>query len=348
MIKTINIYGKTIPKLFCLIFAFLWILMAYNTKSADAQYYQMLYNRVSEAESQFVVEFGFVYLMKLAQSIDLSYRAFLCMFTLVGMLLLSSTVLKYSRTPNVVFLFYALYPFLLDVAQIRQFMIMSIFVFAIRYLSEFSIRNMFTYIGCVLLASTQQITAFALLVFLFLYLSDDKKIIKHSMYGVALSLVFGTALFSSSLFSSIVSLRDNYEVDYWGGMKGENQFLMYAFFFFVLIGILYLTYKRIPQKSKFDTLFLKIGLFSSIFIPFMLYDFQYSRLFRLCLIPIYIGILNNCIQLNNSLSRLTKLIVYLMIFMVAIRLFGPSSGYFQSLTEPIFKNNIVLNYIFQI
>ena len=98
--------------LFVVMLLFLWVLMAYNTSSADIDYYSNIFTRIRSGITYHAVEGGFYYLCKLAVMLGMDYPLFLKIYSAIALLLICSTVLKYTIKPWVVLLFYFCYPFL--------------------------------------------------------------------------------------------------------------------------------------------------------------------------------------------------------------------------------------------
>ena len=106
------------------------IFIGFNLKNPDYEYYENLFSRATQGVSFHAVETGFWYIVKFAAKIGVSYSLFLKIYTLIALLLISSSIIKYTEKPSLVLVLYMCYPFLLDVAQIRHFMAISIFTFS--------------------------------------------------------------------------------------------------------------------------------------------------------------------------------------------------------------------------
>ena len=120
------------------------------------------------------------------------------------------------------------YPFLLDVAQIRHFMAISIFTFSVRYLESYSKKNLIKYIFLIVIAASQQIMAIAFLAYLLVYLIDQKKAAKIAIMLTIINMFGCKYILQTSLVQKIFSLRDK-TVDYASGYS-NSQLFMYACF----------------------------------------------------------------------------------------------------------------------
>ncbi len=116
------------------VFLITWasIVFVFSTKNADLVAYQNNYlygGNISEPI--------FVKLEELFRSFDFSYaffRGFLC---LLGFFLIAKTFFDLSPYPNVCLFLYLLYPFCLDVVQVRSFVSCAIVIFSIRFILDF-------------------------------------------------------------------------------------------------------------------------------------------------------------------------------------------------------------------
>ena len=337
--------GKLITLSLVFVFLVLWILIGFNRGSADYAYYETLFLRAQQGWEYHAVETGFWMLIKFASSIGLNYSQFLIIYSLIGLLLISSTIVKYTNKTACVLLAYCCYPFLLDVAQIRHFMACAIFIFSIRFLERFSFKNVILYCIFILIAASQQLIAVAFLIFLMVYVSNQKKAIKIAVVMTGMMFILYRYIMNFTLVEKILETRDS-TINYTSGIT-LSQFVLYVIFYSTLLLIsLFLSkyskkdklMKNVDSNIGMEMLF-KVSMYAAIFIPFLLLDFQYTRLFRSCLIPIYIYNINKmeCLSKNNRI--IIKFVFWLIMIIVSIKLFGPGSGYYDILTKPIFNKN---------
>ena len=336
--------GRILTVSFVFLFIILWILIGFNFKNPDYEYYENLFSRATQGVSYHAVETGFWYIVKFAAKIGVSYSLFLKIYTLIALLLISSSIIKYTEKPSLVLVLYMCYPFLLDVAQIRHFMAISIFTFSVRYLESYSKKNLIKYIFLIVIAASQQIMAIAFLAYLLVYLIDQKKAAKIAIMLTIINMFGCKYILQTSLVQKIFSLRDK-TVDYASGYS-NSQLFMYACFYGILI-ILCVFLQKINNVDKTNRSFLyKICMYSTLFIPFLMIDFQYTRLFRGSILVIYIFITQQIYSLKKSDKLIVTIGLLFIMILVAIKLFGKGSGYFETLTMPIFQNNEILYFLF--
>jgi len=141
MSNLLSVLAKRHCRLFSvLLIALLWLLVWGATDNADYRNYKMKYEMISESgyvnEFHVFSEFGFAFLMKIASLMSLNYSGFLFVVSFVALLLIDSTVVRYCKNTNYVYLLYFVFPFFLNAVQIRNFLAMSLLVFSIRYIVD--------------------------------------------------------------------------------------------------------------------------------------------------------------------------------------------------------------------
>lgn len=331
---------------------FLWILFSFCSKVPDFENYALVFRRLSWGDSYHSMETGYWLLCKAAYAIGLDINGFRKIYGLVGLSLMASTAVRYTKKPYYVLSLYLLYPFLLDVVQIRHFMACSIIVFGIRYLEYFETKNFAKYCLCVCLAMSQHTIALAYSAFLFVYLKNLKTIMKIVIPTAAGFLFLGKMLMRSTLYRSLLDYR-GIEDAYMDGIA-IRQFLLYMVFFALLSFLCYYLWKIGKTKSfwtdalaeeRTNAIF-KICMISIVYIPLVLIDFQLTRLFRGCVFIMEVFIIR---QLENiyALDRfLMKIIVFAIFLFVFVKLFGPTSVHYESLTIPVFWGNNFLDVLF--
>ncbi|MGM0167279.1 hypothetical protein IGI39_002259 [Enterococcus sp. AZ135] len=94
-----------------------WIAMTFNTAIADRGQYQNFYNDPIAAKE----EWGYTYLQLAGKAIGLPFQAFFAIVIGVALLLMLYAVFKASLNPGWTLIFYLIFPFTMDAAQVRSF-----------------------------------------------------------------------------------------------------------------------------------------------------------------------------------------------------------------------------------
>lgn len=159
----INIATKRSKKLFLMTFCWMWIIMAFTHGIADENVYISRYNEVGNWASNSELLYALIILV--CNKLGMSFQMFKIFITGIQLMLIYSTIWKLAKYPNLVIALYFIFPFPLNVAQMRNALATAIFIFGCRYLLEnnermqFSVKNIYLsgndikYIFCVLLAT---------------------------------------------------------------------------------------------------------------------------------------------------------------------------------------------------
>ncbi|MGO4961246.1 EpsG family protein [Jeotgalibaca porci] len=177
-ISVINIYNsirirhKKIPVILFIIL--LGLLMGANTKNPDFNAYLFAYNpnRVGS-------DFGYSLLVKLFNLIGFSYSSFRITISFIGIFLISKTVNKFVKNKSAFYILYFIYPFIVDIVQIRNFLVMSILIFLSPYLLTDKRLDKVKYILGISIAATIQLTAIFYIPLVFI-----TKIRKNILYKI--------------------------------------------------------------------------------------------------------------------------------------------------------------------
>lgn len=115
--------------IFTLTFIFMWVLYFGNTGNPDLLSYESIYNTDNTT-----LEIGFRFIINLSKHFNIDFKTFVCIMSLICLLLVFGTISKFTTNTNYVIAFYFIYPFVLDVIQLRNFMALSIVIFSMRFL----------------------------------------------------------------------------------------------------------------------------------------------------------------------------------------------------------------------
>ena len=324
-------------------FLFFWILSGFNLNLPDSENYISLFSRTQSGVTFYAVETGFWLLVQLAVKVGIDFKLFLRIYSFIAVFLIALTINRYSKKFIFVFFSFFCYSFLLDLVQIRFFMGMALCLFSIRFLEDFSIKNLILYCAFAFLASTQHLIFLSFFIFLLSYLKNVKAVRIISIVGLFLSLFLGSLFLRSSLATYIFSLR-NKTVVYEGGIGSSAAVFYFVFFALLYAFAFYITHLYRDKLLKYTFIY-KYLLVSLAFLPFILLDYQYTRLMRGIVIALYIYISNCLASLSNRQKPLYYSIYLILIAAVGLKLFGPGSGYFDLITKNVFEYNDFLNWI---
>lgn len=343
--------------LFLFMFLIMWFLFGWNTDNADYDNYQRIYDSISQYGGYSGVEIGFEFVCRMGATLGLSYNGFLMIYSFIGLSLIASTARKYSTNHAIMFILYFIYPFLVDIVQIRNFMAMALVIFATRYLVTNENKDYLKYIIFVLLASTFHYSALFYMLFLLVKIKSYKKLI----YVTLAMVIIG--LFARSLFPSIVGRFLSMERygSYFSDGTSFYRIILFFIYFCVSATLTYYVYKRIKsdnsvgplheadkkkrEQHAFAEVVMKINILIFVAYVLVLVDVNFIRLIRNILPLNYIVF--SMIKPKYRITKNVNVLVHSWIFWTFVAL---SSGIFlfvisyQGVVYPVFNNNLVLDF----
>lgn len=323
-----------------------WILFWGNNNNPDYEVYLSIYNSNGEYTTN-SLEIGFIVLVKFFNLINFNYEMFLMTISFLAFYLIHTTVRKLTTNYNYVYSLYFLFPLFIDIVQIRNFLMMAIFIYATRFLLE---NKKIKYLITILLASTFQMSAIALLPFVFI---NNK--------GMNF---FGRIIFLVSISSSIIILMNGKKIPYIDNLIDFSQseklslyfetttnygFVLYwflqiiSFALIVLSRKLYLKYENVnienSIKMKYINLVYWINVFSFMYLPFYLLNSNFSRLLRNLVILNYIVVAITTIVIKDKNERRLYIIltsIYILILFGILQF-----PFLNEVIKPVLENNIL-------
>lgn len=185
IIGFLDICKKKSKIVFTLTFVFLWIIMSFTYGNADESVYISRYVNPEAWVDQ--TEFLYMMIIKISLFLGISFQMFKVIVVLIQLLLMSNTILKYAKFPNLILLLYFIFPFTIDVAQMRNALATSIFIFSLQFLlkkethnmnkKKFITRNDIFYIIGIIIASLIHTASIAWLLLLIGKKLDLKKVV---------------------------------------------------------------------------------------------------------------------------------------------------------------------------
>lgn len=343
---------------------FMWILFWSNTTNPDYHNYLRHYTSMQAGSQIFDGsgnEFGYRALMKIAIHLRFSFETFLLIVVALSFALIHSTVKRYSGNYNYVYCLYFIFPFFLDVVQVRNFIAMSIFIYSVKYLIDDSIKSKVKYVFLILTASTIHYTAILYLPMLLIKTNKKNYLIR------------GIVLFS--LISSLIILGNNKQIPYidhivrlifdsdkvlsWTGKTTNYGFILFwamqTMSFFVAFNAKYLIKDYInnndnnsftenqimSEKNKilFVNLVYWINLLAFIYFPFYLLASTFTRLMRNILMLNYIScsIVHGRLKRGNKRMLFNVIIFSYVMFFFVVELYLP---YKDLVIYEILRNNL--------
>lgn len=324
-----------------LLLLFMWILFWGNYGNADYSGYLYFY-RLSLTRSVFEMPFGFVFsaLMKCFSILGLDYNKFLLGISLVAFVLIIYTTEEISPKPEFVYVLYFLYPFLMDIVQIRQFLSMSIVFYSMRYLFSSNERNNIKYFVGITLASSVHIAAAPMMIMLI-----TRKASRISLFLVTASVAFiGSVLANTGSLSKYITFFFPPEkVGYLATRIRFGWILIFGiqlvFFSLALYSSRILSRTEKGYLYRVSDIICKANIIMIAMLPLYFINSNFYRFYRFMLLP-------NYLIYSFALVRSRKRALFLLLFLflvAAIGIWEIIVVHQYGVFVPIMENNLIFD-----
>lgn len=272
--KSKIVYGALVVLMF--------ILMAYSYGNADFSTYEM-YFRIYGSDLSFSVLLLnnglFKVLCALFTRIGLNYYHLLIFLTVVGLYNLHTTAKKFIDYKCIVFGLYFIYPFVMDITQLRNFVAMSFLLKGCSYLidddNDKDKKGIVPFVICNVIASLFHIT----FVFYFVLLLI-KVINKNNLKYFAPVLLVGEIVIFGQL-QNIISILTNIDKTefYFSEHIGLATLIIVALYYLSVLFIVSYISRLYPEKKWLSNI-VKINLMLVLSLPVIFHSFEFMRLYR--------------------------------------------------------------------
>jgi hypothetical protein len=315
---------------------------------ADNEAYQALfdYARAHGFHVYASTEVGFSFLVFIVGKFGLSYKIFRTLIPLIGLFLIQKTVFDFTKKYSLVFLLYFVYPFMLDVIQIQNFLAGSIVVYSIRFLT-LDIKNgdLKYFIGILIAVSIHYMAVF-FLPFVFIKKYSIRELVRVILIFVPVICIITSTQLIPNLVRRIVgdemmyNLNSYFQRAHWGFILLWGRQLAG----FALVYLSYLIVKNedeLDEWNKFNEIIVKLNLYLIIIcFPLVMFNGNFLRLYRIILILNYV-VISQVYYLNTR-----KGTVFILLTLAVITLyFGLdilTSSNINSVLIPFFLSNSFL------
>ena len=337
-----------------LLFALLWVMFGWSSGNADYANYERGYSWAHGA-LRFNTELGTQLLYKLFILAGLEYRHYIIIISLIGLLLIFKTIKTYTNNIAFVLALYFLFPFIIDVVQARNFLTMSIVLYATHYLIQEKRRGTLKFVILVLLASTIHYSALFYLLFLLVKKRSLRSLTLLSLLVTSIGLILSYTNLIPLLVKQFIPPE---KVHHWF----SNRFnwgiliaiLIYAFSYFFI----YYAYLKIKSKTetegqlavndtsnnnlRFARAVYKINMVLLMAFPLYVFNMIFFRLYRNILI---LNFILYAICLYNLEPKSKEKLLFgfcIVLFTVCLSIYFTMYSFYDTVFLPLFQNNILL------
>lgn len=342
-------YDKRVTYIALTFLAIIFVAV-YGNADTEAYYYEytnMLKPNWNDTEPLWM------FIQYVFRTLKIPFWGFRLFIFFSGILLIFKTLSIVTKDKNIILLFYMIYPFMLDMVQIRNFLAMSILIYAIKYLIEERTHNLIKYIFLILAASLIHNVFIIYLVLIFIRIV--KKIDYRFWIVVILLMFVGIMMIFDNISSIVLFLFGNY---HGGGFARKyvmyglvSNEMMLGLFGFYLLGFLgsmisHRIFVLAERTGKYDStryrqndLLIKCFVMLSLFYMLNLFSMDFARIYRNVLILVY-GVMWEASKYTKN-----KFIMRVMLFIMA--LYGCWLFTYYAYPDSVFWPAIQNNYFFE-
>lgn len=322
-------------------FIIIAVFLSKVTDTPDINNYIYLYT------STYTKDIGFSLIAHYFYGLGWSYYQFQTVYMLIGLCLFEYALIRMELPIKrvVIYLLYLLYPFLLNVVQIRNFLVMALVLlaFSVTYKENRKILRYLKWCIVIGVAATQHLMALAYLPFIFLC---DKQYVFRKFIKIFMPVTVIFAVFPDS----IIAFLNRYLVLIAGESRlaGYSSTTVIGRYFnilavFLILAIGYTFFRFMKQAENESELFfydvhgmyqyaeklLNLLLYNILLCPFLLVNANFARLVQNLFPLIYIGIvLSVYVYRRLPLKRVNSLVFYRNRIIIALTISIPLFSYY--------------------
>lgn len=330
-------------KISYLIVLLMWILYGFNTYNVDFNIYNNIFNYTKAGHTY--MQFGYSYLNEIAHYLDWSFIFFKVVITLLAFVLLYKSILVYTSNIAFVLALYMIFPFLLDVVQLKTFLSMTIVIYSLRYLINTDRKSVIKYIGLILIASSVHYLSLFYLFLLLVHFNKTKLLIKNVAIITILFILFSYSGFIKYILAFVLPIA---KVNYWFEPKtGLGIVIVVALHSYITFLVHYVHYKFYNQlkidryKLIFSGLVVKINVIMWLIFPLYIFNMVFFRIYRNLFILFFI--LFGMFIYDKLFSKKDRFIfsLLLLLFVSALSIFYIFSIHFDDIFKAVMFNNLI-------
>lgn len=359
--------------------AFIVIVFSFVENIPDYPVYQFQYNSGSNI---FYSEPIYVAMERIFSKLGLEYIQFRIILCLLLITLLVMFIVKYSPYPAIALFFYTIYPFPVDVIQVRSAIASSIVIFSISFIIEYheskNIKYFFYFVLGILIATGFHYSAIFFSVLVVLFLKPKKYWLL--VYFIIPIMIVASLTAIRFLLPIIGSVIGGHKADLWAASRKSFSirnivFLVVPRVSFVFLMLIFMKIEKStlfknsnlnavlldikPHKKEYKELVqfhdLRINL---ILLLCVIYVYLYTVLEitvsgayeRLSRVPLILGTVLVCRLINNAQKR-NRIIMwvgfigfYVLYFIGVMFFIKVKSGdnYFDFVFRKVMENNSII------
>lgn len=360
LLLILSIFIKKNKILYLAQILFLILVAANNTSNADYINYFNGYRYMFDYHG-LISEPIYWLLARISNFIGLDFQGYRYLFFGVAYILLGYAVWKLAEFPNIILGFYFLYPFSMDVIQMRSLMANALVLLAVlklqNYLETTNTKDIIISIALVVLATGFHYFAFVSIIIYFAIISGKtvtQYLPRFVAIGIAVLLVlaiFGSKIILKLTELGIIEKAVSYQ-EYDSKIGGYLLSVLILRLILIMICWLAIHSPSLDCVEGIDILKLNnrfqfrcICLLSIYVIVELFVSMEIERISRITLILAYILLTNSKLIIERNNYRIIKTFMFVFVigyfYIMYFRHFATSSNWFEYAFMPIFENNLL-------
>lgn len=347
----LGFFCKKSKVLFGIQIIWMWILTAFNTGGTDWEVHLNIFNGATDNITSLNQGGLYSFICFWFKNHGYDFVIMNAFVSTIIFIILYIIILRDSASPSFTMSLFFIYPFIDNTIQKRFFLASVIIIFAMKYLFEKTKFGIIKFIILCIIAAQIHVAAYAYLLFAFFQIISEKKLKKIIPICIMVGILsipiiprLATLIFPTSkvnLYFNVLKLGI-FDAIFWISFHG------------IFVLIFRFAYKKLKRTDLLDDKYItnvyKLNINSLVFLPLYYYEPTFIRFYRSLLLFNYIGIGN--LQLNRWYY--TKNTLYLTCMQIAYGIFAFIIVYcitsvgFESMVIPIFSDNLILNFLFNV
>lgn len=299
-------YFKNFDKISFILLIILGILFWGNINNPD---YYPYYDFYQNNENYYNFEFGYVLVNNIISSLPIDYDFFLFIIFNMCLFLILNTIDLFDVKIWPILFLYSIYPFFFDVAQLRNFIGLSFFIFAFKYLLY---NKKIIYIILTMIASSFQIL---FIVFVFFILIRSRFI--RFIMLIPITAIFILIINDKNIiwFNNLMTYL-SLDITYLSN-KGNYGFIIYIFAHLFMIFSIWLGIRNIkldPNNFKLQILnkVTLLNYYLISFYPLLMINNNFFRIYRDIILINYAALITIVQFLPNRKMKVNFIIIIII------------------------------------
>lgn len=320
-----------------------WIVYQ-STSTADYWIYMKYY----QADTSGGIEIGYIFLMRLANMMGLTYNEFLMVISIICFAIIMIVYRQFTDNYQLFFSLYFIYEYAIDITQVRNFVASCLLLLAFYFIVK---RKRIFAIVTIAISALMHISMLFYIPLLFINPESykNRKALKYCSIAIVfmcVALKFGGSRFSalSNLLSTVVGSTDLGDKTSYFYSLSNNGYLLY--FALCAVNIAVFMYSRHVIRNNMNQdivesemeIILDAGLLINLYcvfsFPFIILNMSFYRLFRNVLL---INFMISCIAADSFKKTTTAYYKYILTAFVGNLLYKIPLVHGSSLLTPILE-----------